>query len=98
MPGLDRCAERPINGAASFETVAAPPGFSRPVDGPLPPRLRPAVDGGSPSTGAVGLAASSPGFCRPVHGPLLGPYRPAVNGGAHTPGAGGVGWGWRPTT
>src|SRR5205823_10743853 len=74
------------------EPVASPPGLCRPVHGPLPPPCRPAVDGGSPTTGAVGLfatAASPSGFSRPVHGPLPLPCRPAVDGGSPTTRAGG---------
>src|SRR5438067_8080662 len=44
--------------AAKTETVASPPGFCRPVHGPLPPRLRPAVDGESPGARAGGTAVT----------------------------------------
>src|SRR5437773_5151282 len=71
-----------IGNTTFLGTAASPPGLCRPVHGPLPPRLRPAVDGGSPTTPAGGLAASSPGFWRPVHGPWPPPCRPAVNGGS----------------
>src|SRR5207237_661500 len=46
------------------EPVASPPGFCRPVHGPLPPPCRPAVDGGSPGTRAVGFEPRRRGFSR----------------------------------
>src|SRR5204863_10095407 len=46
------------NTAAKAATVESPPAFSRAVDGPFPPRLRPAVDGGSPGARAWGTAVT----------------------------------------
>ena len=50
-----RSVPRSLDFQGCFATVASPPGLCRPVDGPLPPPCRPAVDGGSPTTSAVGL-------------------------------------------